>query len=126
MSIAYVDSSVVVGIAFRDSGWAALERSLSAFSDLLSSNLLEAEVRAAYSRMGVEYDSRVLSGLRWVFPDRPLTREIQMALGAGYLRGANLWHIATALYIAPEPHDISFVTLDGRQGNVADILGFQT
>ena len=43
MSIAYVDSSVIVGIAFQDPGWAAAERRLADFSDLRSSNLLEAE-----------------------------------------------------------------------------------
>ena len=101
MSIAYVDSSVIVGIAFQDPGWAAAERRLADFSDLRSSNLLEAEVRAAYSRVGIEFDVRVLSGIRWVLPDRPLTPELRTALSAGYLRGADLWHVATALYLAP-------------------------
>ena len=126
MSIAYVDSSVVVGIAFRDSGWSALEQRLSEYQDLLSSKLLEAEVRAAYARMDVDYDSRVLSGIRWVFPDRPLTRELETVLEAGFLRGADLWHIAAAVYIAPEMRDISFITLDVRQRIVAKTLGFQT
>ena len=124
MSIAYVDSSVIVGIAFQDPGWDAVERRLGEFSDLRSSNLLEAEVRAAYTRMGTEFDVRVLSGIRWVLPDRLLTPELRTALAAGYLRGADLWHVATALYVAPEPRDISFVTLDGPQGTVANALGF--
>ena len=88
MSIAYIDSSVIVGIAFQEPGWAAAERRLADFSDLRSSNLLEAEVRAAYSRVGIEFDVRVLSGIRWVLPDRPLTPELRTALSAGYLRGA--------------------------------------
>ena len=125
MSIAYVDSSVIVGIAFQDPGWAAAERRLAEFSDLRSSNLLEAEVRAAYSRVGMEFDVRVLSGIRWALPDRPLTPELRTALSAGYLRGADLWHMATALYLAPTPGDMSFITLDGSQESVASTLGFQ-
>ena len=124
MSIAYVDSSVIVGIAFQDPGWAAAERRLGEFSDLRSSNMLEAEVRAAYSRVGMEFDVRVLSGIRWVLPDRPLTSELRAALSAGYLRGADLWHMATALYLAPTPGDMSFITLDGSQESVANALGF--
>ncbi len=124
MSIAYVDSSAIIGIAFQDPGWASMERRLGEFSGLHSSNLLEAEVRAAYARMGVEFDVRVLSGIRWVLPDRPLTTELQAALAAGFLRGADLWHVATALYVAPKPSDISFVTLDSPQKSVASTLGF--
>ena len=45
-------------------------------------------------------------------------------LNAGYLRGADLWHVATALYVTPEPGEISFITLDRRQRNVAMALGF--
>ena len=125
MSIAYVDSSAIVGIAFQDNGWTAMERRLGRFSNLWSSNLLEAEVRAAYGRERKAFDVRVLSGVRWVLPDRPLTTEIASILQAGYLRGADLWHIATALYAAPEPGDISFVTLDDRQRAVAATLGFR-
>ena len=124
MSIAYVDSSAIVGIAFQDPGWAAVERRLGEFSDLRSSNLLEAEVRAAYSRVGMEFDVRVLSGIRWVLPDRPLSSELRTALSEGYLRGADLWHVATALYLAPAPGDMSFITLDVSQKSVASSLGF--
>ena len=124
MSIAYVDSSAIVGIAFQDPGWSVVERRLAEFSDLRSSNLLEAEVRAAYARMEREFDVRILSGIRWILPDRPLTQELRSAMAAGYLKGADLWHVATALYVAPKPSEISFVTLDGRQETVAVALGF--
>ena len=46
MTVAYVDTSVLVAIAFGEPGSAALGRRLGTF---LSSNLLEAELRAAYS-----------------------------------------------------------------------------
>ena len=41
------------------------------------------------------------------------------------LRGADLWHVATALYIFDEPSEVTFLTLDRRQGEVAGALGFQ-
>ena len=42
----------------------------------------------------------------------------------GYLRGADLWHVATALYVSPEAGSLSFATLDTRQSAFAEKLGF--
>ena len=67
----------------------------------------------------------LLDRISWVHTHRPLSREMKAALDAGNLRGADLWHIATALYAAPVPGAISFVTLDRRQARVAATLGFQ-
>ena len=47
MSIAYVDTSVLTAIAFDEPGAAALARQLDEFARLISSNMLEAELRAA-------------------------------------------------------------------------------
>ena len=99
---------------------------LGEFSRLLSSNLLEAELRAACVREEVGYSDRLVESLSWVFPDRSLAPELTAVLGAGYLRGADLWHVASALYVTVAPGDMWFVTLDGRQRSVAVTLGFQT
>lgn len=48
------------------------------------------------------------------------------ALTAGYLRGADLWHVACALYLAEVPSDVTFLSLDDRQRTVAEALGFRT
>lgn len=125
MSVAYVDTSALVAVAFNERGVAALAKRLDANSRLLSSNLLEAELRAAFSREGHRFEPRLVSGIEWVLPDRPLTDEFEKVLQVGYLRGADLWHLATALYLAPEPSAVSFVTLDDRQRTVASALGFQ-
>lgn len=125
MSVAYVDTSALVAIAFNERGAAALARRLDAFSRLLSANLLEAELRAAFTREGHQFEPGFVSGIEWVLPDRPLTDEFETVLQVGYLRGADLWHLATALYLAREPGSISFVTLDDRQRAVAMALGFQ-
>ena len=102
-----------------------MARQLNESSDIWSSNLLEAEVRAAYSRVGEEFDFDSLSAINWIFPDRPLTSEILMVVEAGYLRGADLWHLASALYLTPDPREVTFITLDERQAEVARALGFR-
>jgi hypothetical protein len=40
-----------------------------------------------------------LAGVSWILPDRRLTAEIQRVLDVHPLRGADLWHVATALYL---------------------------
>ena len=125
MSAAYVDTSALVAVAFGERGVAALASRLETFSRLLSSNLLEAEIRAACARERVVFSGRLVANLEWVLPDRPLGREITTALAAGYLRGADLWHVAAALYVAPTPGDMTFITRDRRQRNVAAALGFK-
>ena len=126
MSVAYVDTSSLVAIAFAEPGHADVARRLATYSRLLSSNLLEAELRAVFAREGRRFDSGHLSGLDWILPDRPLAPELGAVLNAGYVRGADLWHLATAFYVAREPHRISFMTLDKRQRTVAAQCGFRT
>ena len=68
----------------------------------------------------------LLSWLTWVYPNRPLTPEYARITAAGYLRGADLWHLANTLFLAPDPTDLKFLTLDNRQGEVAERLGFSS
>jgi len=44
-------------------------------------------------------------------------------LTAGYVRGADLWHLANALFLSPD-RAIDFVTLDVRQRDLSRRLGF--
>ncbi len=125
MKLAYVDTSCLVAVAFDEPGARQVARRLARFDRLLSSNLLEAELRAALLRERVSDDGRqLLAGITWVLPNRPLTREIDQIARIGYLKGADLWHLACALFLAPEAGDLTFVTLDRRQGDVAARLGF--
>lgn len=124
MKVAYVDTSCLVAVAFSEAGAARLKRSLASFDILLSSNLLEAELRAALRRENVGADpGDLLSAISWVYPDRPLTAEITMVLGTGYVRGADLWHLAVALFVDPH-REIGFLTLDTRQREISEQLGF--
>ena len=126
MTTAYVDSSALLAVVFRDAGGIETAERLSGFSHLVSSNLLEAEVRTGFARRALEFDPGVLSGIEWIYPIGPLSQELARALAAGYLRGADLWHVATALYAFPEQvGETTFLTLDLRQQVVAAALGFQ-
>ena len=128
MSVAYVDTSVMLAIAFTEPGWEIQAARLAEFSEINSSNLLESEALSASAREGRTFPRQVLDRVQWVFPDRPLSAEIETALSAGgYLRGADLHHVATALYMAAgNPERMAFVTLDIGQGAVAAALGFRT
>lgn len=127
MKVAYIDTSCLVAIAFGERGAAALARRLDYYDELVSANLLEAELRSAFVREGVEPDATTLLGaVSWVIPDRFLTAEITRVLESGYVRGADCWHLATALYLAEDPATIAFLTLDARQAEVAKALGFGT
>ncbi len=124
MSVAYVDTSCLVAIAFDEPGSAALASRLAAFEHLIASNLLEAELRSAFLREGVDPDPRFTEGIAWILPERRLTPEIDRTLAVGQVRGADLWHLACALYVAESPADIAFASLDERQRQVAALLGF--
>ena len=126
MEGAYVDASAALAVAFQESGYEAIDQRLRGFSRLWSSHLLEAELRAAYARNNLLFEPGFIEGIEWIAPSRPLSREIEAALEIGYLRGADLWHVAAALYHASDPRELAFVTLDGRQRAVAAALGFPT
>ena len=125
MSVAYIDTSALIAVAFDESGGAAIASRLGELSHLLSSNLLEAELRSACSRESINFSPNIFANLKWVLPDRSLAPEIKTVLEVGYLRGADLWHIASALYVAREPGEMWFVTLDMRQRAIAEAVGFQ-
>lgn len=126
MSAAYIDTSCLVAIALDEGRAATMARSLAAFDELVSSNLLEAELRSVLRREKVSADAvDLLAGISWVYPDRPLTSEMQTVLDAGYVRGADLWHLAVALFVDPD-REIAFLTLDDRQRDVSQRLGFDS
>jgi predicted nucleic acid-binding protein len=126
VTVACVDSSWLLAVAFGDAEAAAALRRLAGYEALLASALLEAEVLAALRREGLPASAVSTAGISWVLPDRPLRPEVERVLGTGYLRGADLWHVATALFAAPDPAGTDFLTFDLRQREVAAALGFGT
>lgn len=125
MSVAYVDTSSLVAIAFDEPDGAEMAAALEGFETLVSSNLLEAELRSTFLREEVQDGAEdLLARLTWILPDRPLSEEMQRVARHGYLKGADLWHLACALFLAGEPQNLVFATLDRRQQAVARSLGF--
>ena len=125
MGVAYVDTSVLLAIAFGQHDSDALRSRLTEHTTLFSSILLEAETRSAFVRVGRPFEPRILAGVEWVLPRRSLTGEIDVVLDAGYLRGADLLHMASALYAAKSEQGMAFLTLDRRLSEVAEALGFE-
>jgi hypothetical protein len=128
MKIAYLDSSCPVAIALDEPGSRDLLVQISRFDQLFSSNLLEAELKSAMAREGTQGRVRdFLTWMRWVFPYRRLTPEIVQILQVGTLRGADLWHLACALFMRPkfDEVEIHFLTLDNKQAELARSFGFR-
>lgn len=125
MKAAYVDTSCLVSIGFAEPGSTALKKKLGRFDRLFSANLLEAELHSAMVRERVVPTPDLTAAISWIMPDRPLHGEIAQVLAAGYVRGADCWHLAAALFLAEGASAISFLTLDERQGSVARTLGFR-
>jgi predicted nucleic acid-binding protein len=125
LNAGYVDTSCFVAVLFNEPGSAALQKKLAGFDELFASNLLEAELRSVCVREKVELDESVFESMSWVLPDRPLRDEMRRCVVAGYVRGADLWHLACALYLTASPSELSFITLDERQRRVARNLGFR-
>ncbi len=123
-----MDTSALVAVVLSQPGAGQVRRVLDGLDAIASSNLLEAELCAVAMREGIGTESlpNVLAAVDWIVPDRPLSAEIAQVLRAGYLRGADLWHVASALYLAPSPGEIAFLTLDLPQRRVAAQLGFKT
>jgi len=124
--LAFVDTSCLVAVAFDEPGTRDMIRQLSECDRLFASNLLEAEFRSALHREGIEEGAdSLLAGLSWLHPDRSLRPEIVRVLRHGYVRGADLWHLACALYLKSRVKELLFLTLDQRQQDAAGKLGFR-
>lgn len=121
-----MDTSCLVAVAFGEPGSDEMAHRLESYGLLVGSNLVEAELRSAFVRERVAPDHPILTWIRWVLPNRPLSPEMTAVLSAGRVRGADLWHLACALYVAGAPRDLPFLTLDQKQAEVARRLGFPT
>jgi len=125
MRLAYIDTSCLVAIAFGEAGAAKAASRLERMDRLFASNLLEAELRSALAREKLSADpAGLLSSITWVYPNRPLSGEFERVMVEGHVKGADLWHLACALFLSPAPKDLAFLTLDKRQEEVARRLGF--
>ncbi len=127
LKIAYVDSSCLVSVVLGEPGSREILERLSRYDRLFSSPLLEAELQSSLARVGDDGKIKnALAWFRWVFPYRRLTQEINLVLDAGYLKGPDLWHLSCALFLQLRIQTpLAFLTVDGRQGDIARDLGFR-
>ena len=128
MKSAFIDTSALASILFKEPAYPAVLNILEGLETVSASCLLEAEIRSAAVRESIDQGDvdGVLSKVEWVLPDRPLSHEIRSIVSKGIpLRGAELWHLACALYLAGDPANLPFVTLDGGQAGAAERLGFK-
>lgn len=127
MSHFYVDSSIIVSILFAESGHQKYRRLLGRAEDVFSSYLLEAEILSAVVRekLPIKLAFDILDSVSLVMPERSMTSEYRKIFAKGYCKGADAFHIATALYLEPEAKSLVFLTADKVQAKIAKSLGFQ-
>lgn len=127
MKAAYVDTSLLLAIVFDEPGASTLLRSLSRYEQAFSSDLLTAETlsAAARERLDVAAVTHALDTVALVLPHRSLDREVQEVLGHGYIRGADVWHLACAVFLADGARsELAFLSRDVAQRRIARRLGF--
>jgi predicted nucleic acid-binding protein len=127
---AYVDTSALVAIQFGERSGRATQARLAAQDELVSSSLLVAEFLAAARREGLPLDiaGARLADISLLHPRGSLRAECEEVLSHEALRGADVWHLATALALAGKAprRSLLFVSLDVPQREVARKLGFRT
>jgi hypothetical protein len=126
LKAAYIDTSLLIGIWFQK--FASVKARAIRQYELFSSELLIAEVLAFGNRESIEQNLlwEAFKGLSWVIPEGSISDECMRVIQSGYVRGADLWHLACACYLSPNPKELAFLTLDEQQGEVAARLGFRT
>lgn len=123
MSVAYADASVFASLAFREPDAARIRRRLMGFDRVVTSVFTEAELASALRREDIVLPESPLRGVHLIGAPDPLSQQITEVLDAGYLRGADCWHVAVALDYSPD-RDLAFLSLDKAQRAVAAKLGF--
>lgn len=123
----YVDSSVLVALLLEQHSHKVYSNLLSKSEGNYSSFLLEAEVSAAAAREKVSPDDaeEFIDLISQVIPERSLRMEYRQIFQAGFCRGADACHLATALYLDPETKNLTFLTADKEQAGLARAVGFK-
>ena len=128
--LAYVDSSALTPIIFGEQPDETRVR-LESFPILLSSILLEAELRAAFENERQEFAVSLISEINeWITPHRRLDEELAAILEIAPLPASPLWHLANAMYfrqrqsLTTRQYRLAFITLDEEQETAARDLGF--
>jgi hypothetical protein len=125
LETAYIDTSLLIGLRFQKPVPALVR--LSRQYQLYSGELLIAEVLAFGKRKAIDENLlwKAFRGISWIIPEGSVSGECRRVIQSGYVRGADLWHLACACYLSPNPEELVFLTLDEQQRNLAVRLGFK-
>ncbi len=126
MSYLYIDTSASAAILFKEPGHEELKTLFSQHKKF-SSHLLEAELLAAAHRENIEIRmvEELTDRITFISPTRSLGEEYRLIFSAGYCRGADAYHLATLLFLAPNRESLAFLTMDGRQIEIAKKIGIR-
>ena len=125
VELAWLDTSAVAAVWLADPRGPRLGQLLAPLH-LVAANLMEAELRSVLARERLPWKEEAAAGIEWVHPQGSLRAEYDRVLSAGYLKGADLFHLAIAIHACPAPSLVLFASLDERQSRVAGALGFRT
>jgi predicted nucleic acid-binding protein len=123
----YVDSSIIVSLLLKEKGYHSYRKILENADLALSSSLIEAEVYsvAAREKIPLQKAEEFIQLVSLVIPERSLQKEYFSIFEKNFSRGADTFHLATALYLDPSASELTFMTADKNQGRIAAKLGFQ-
>ncbi|MDE2786835.1 MAG: hypothetical protein OXL37_09255 [Chloroflexota bacterium] len=128
--MAYVDPSALTPAISGDLPEETRIR-LERFPILMSSTLLDAELRAAFQDEQQTYSPSLDSVInQWVLPNRRLDEELAAVSEIVSLPALPLWHLASAMYfqqrqsLTSRQYRLAFITLDEQQETAARELGF--
>ena len=123
----YVDSSVICAAIFGDHDMTLLSKLVRQKTKLISAYLLEAEVLSAAVRekADIQETKSQLSKISFV-KSSTLLVQLERVFTMGYLRGADAFHVATALWLAGSHKELEFFSFDENQVKVAKTLGLST
>ena len=122
----YLDSSSAISLLLDEVSGMVVKRAIDGRS-LTSGRLLEAEALSVLKREEMppgKFDE-LSNSIVWTEPTRSLRVEIDRILNSSYLRGTDLQHLATALYIFEIPSSAFFCSLDKNQRRAAEKCGFK-
>ena len=127
MNVIYCDSSAIVCLLLKEGTHTTYRQHLKKADEIISSNLIEAEILAVAAREKIDLSQAALfiEPITMITPDRSLALEYQQIFKIDYCRGADAYHLACALYLDPRGKDLLFLTADQRQKKIANKLGFQ-
>lgn len=128
MNVIYIDTSALICKTFQELDYKEIATLLNSADELVSSQLLCAELISVYQRekRDLKEAERELASISLINPDTNLTQELISIFQYGYLRGADAFHLASAMFIDPAALELQFLTRDKQQKKMAEKLGFKT